>query len=464
MRLRLVLLVLATTSLVLTAFLLPLALLIRTFASDSAVDGAVAEAQSLTPVVSTVSGGTLALAVGQLNAASPDRPVTVFLPDGGTVGAAAQVSNGVRLARLGRSITARVPGGLEVLVSVQGLAGGAPSATADVGGTAVIRVFVPDTVLRHGVVRAWLLLIVVGAGLLLLSALVADNLARSLVRPLAELAHASDRLSDGNLTARTEPAGPPEVRRVGTALNGLAERIGQLLTRERERGADLSHRLRTPLTALRIDAEGIGDPESRERIVEDIDGVERAVNQIIRELRRPTQEAGPASVSASCDASAVVRERAAFWSALAEEQRRPMALRAASGPLRVRVGPEDLAAAVDVLLDNVFAHTPDGTAFALELAPRRTGGATLSVDDAGPGMPGPAALRRGASGEGSTGLGLDIARRAAACSGGELVLATGPLGGTRVTLELGPAPQPARRSRRRPRRERAATSAGPTDR
>lgn len=452
MRLRLVLLVLATTSLVLTAFLLPLALLIRTFAADRAVDGAVAQAQSLTSVVATVGGNTLALAVDQLNAASPDRPVTVFLPDGGTLGAPAPVSAGVRLARSGRSITDEVPGGLEVLVSVQGLPGGA-SPAAGLGGTAVIRVFVPDSVLRHGVVRAWLLLVAVGVGLLLLSALVADRLARSLVRPLADLARASDRLSAGDLTARSEPAGPREVHRVGTALNGLAERIGQLLAREREYSADLSHRLRTPLTALRIDAEALGDRESRERITEGVDAVERAVNGIIGEIRRPVRE----GVWASCDASSIVRERAAFWSALAEEQQRPMTVRAQAGPLPVRVGSEDLAAAVDVLLDNVFAHTPDGTAFALELAARPAGGATLSVDDAGPGLPGLSAVRRGASAEGSTGLGLDIARRAAAGSGGELLLATGPLGGARVTLELGPPLQPAYRAGRR--RHRAVSRA-----
>jgi len=451
MRLRLVLLVLATTSLVLTAFLIPLALLIRTFAADRAVDSAVAQAQSLTSVVATVGGSTLALAVDQLNAATPDRPVTVFLPDGSTVGASAPVSDGVRLARSGRSITDEVPGGLEVLVSVQGLPGSASTTAGSLGGTAVIRVFVPEALLRHGVVRAWLLLIAVGVGLLLLSVLVADRLARSLVRPLADLARASDRLSAGDLTARTEPAGPREVYRVGTALNGLAERIGQLLTREREYSADLSHRLRTPLTALRIDADGIDDKESRERITEGVDAVERAVNGIIGELRRPARE----GVWVSCDASEVVRERAAFWSALAEEQQRSMTVRAEAGPLLVRVGSEDLAAAVDVLLDNVFAHTPDGAAFALELVARPGGGATLSVDDAGPGLPGQSAVRRGASGEGSTGLGLDIARRAAAFSGGELVVETGPLGGARVTLELGPPLQPTYRSGRR--RHRAAS-------
>jgi signal transduction histidine kinase len=448
MRLRLVLLVLATTSLVLTAFLLPLALLIRTFAADRAVDGAVAQAQSLTPVVATVSGDTLALAVDQLNTASPDRPVTVFLPDGTTVGARAQASDGVRLARSGRSITDQVPGGLEVLVSVQGLPAGATASGGGLGGTAVIRVFLPDSILRHGVVRAWLLLAAVGLGLLALSALVADRLARSLVRPLGDLARASDRLADGDLTARAEPAGPREVERVGTALNGLAVRMGELLAREREYSADLSHRLRTPLTALRIDAEGIADTESRERIGEGVDAVEGVVNEIIRELRRPVRE----GVWVTCDATTVVDERARFWSALAEEQQRPMTVRSAPGPLPVRVGPDDLAAAVDVLLDNVFAHTPDGTAFALELVALPAGGARLSVDDAGPGLSGRSAVHRGASSEGSTGLGLDIARRTADFSGGGLTVGSGTLGGARVTLELGPPIQPKyQRGRRRHR-------------
>ncbi len=59
-------------------------------------------------------------------------------------------------------------------------------------GTAVIRTFVPARALRHGVTRAWLLLGGLGLGLLALSVAVADQLARSLVRPIAALARASD--------------------------------------------------------------------------------------------------------------------------------------------------------------------------------------------------------------------------------------------------------------------------------
>jgi signal transduction histidine kinase len=62
------------------------------------------------------------------------------------------------------------------------------------------------------------------------------------------------------------------------------------------------------------------------------------------------------------------------------------------------------------------------------------------------------------SGEGSTGLGLDIARRTAACSGGELTVSSGTLGGARVTLELGPPLEP--KYRRGRRRHRAASRPG----
>ena len=97
----------------------------------------------------------------------------------------------------------------------------------------------------------------------MLSVAVADQLARSLVRPLRAVAGASDRLATGDLSVRAELTGPPEVRRAGAGLNRLAVRIGELLAHERETVADLSHRLRTPLTALRIDAESLRSDAER---------------------------------------------------------------------------------------------------------------------------------------------------------------------------------------------------------
>jgi len=438
MRLRVSLLVVATSSLVLVSFLVPLALVLRTLAADRAVSAATAEAQSMAPLVTTLAIGNLRLTVDQVNAET-STPVTVFLPSGAELGQPAPVSPAVRLARNGRSFSAEAPGGEQVLVAVEGLA----------GGSAVIRTFVPDSVLRHGVTRAWLLLGGVGLLLLVLSVLVADQLARSLVRPLTALARASDRLAAGDLSARAAVAGPPEVRRAGAGLNRLAVRIGELLAHERETVADLSHRLRTPLTALRIDAESLRDGAEMERLIADVASVERTVSEIIREARRPGKGGGGAQVL--CDAARVITERAAFWRPLAEDQDRRMVVEVAAGPVPVLVAADDLAACADILLGNVFAHTPEGAAFAVRLSRRAAGGAWLVVADDGPGFGEADPTRRGHSSGGSTGLGLDIARRIAEASGGTLIIGRSASGGGSVTLGLGsPAgpPEEARRHRR----------------
>ncbi len=342
------------------------------------------------------------------------------------------------------------PAGAEVLAAVQGLPGG-PAVQGSPPGTAVIRIFVPNAVLRQGVARAWLLLVGLGLGLLAVSVVVADQLARSLVRPIVNLAQASDLLATGDLTARATVAGPPEVRRAGSGLNRLAARIGDLLAHERETVADLSHRLRTPLTALRIDAESLRNVEEMTQLTADVDAVERTVNEIIRAARRP---AG-GGAGALCDASMVINERAAFWQPLAEDQERPMMVEVAAGPVLVSVSSEDLAACTDVLLENVFSHTAEGAAFTVRLSRRAGGGAWLVVADDGPGFPDADPTERGRSSGGSTGLGLDIARRIAEASGGSVTIGRSTSGGGAVTVGLGPPARPPdgrrhRRTRLRP--------------
>jgi signal transduction histidine kinase len=114
----------------------------------------------------------------------------------------------------------------------------------------------------------------------------------------------------------------------------------------------------------------------------------------------------------------------------------------------VRVGADDLAACIDALVGNVFAHTPEGCAMELRLGQRPRAGAVLVVADEGPGLPGPVALRRGHSGSGSTGLGLDIVRHIAHRSGGGVSFGRSPAGGAMITVELGPAvPAPVRGGR-----------------
>lgn len=426
MRRRFALLVAATMALVLVAFLVPLALLLRTVARDRAIVAATSDIQGIVAAVGAADIDTLRLGVEQV-AATSGRPVTIFLPDGTTLGTPVERTRAVELAARGRSFTAEHPDGYEILVAVQGR----PE------GTVVVRTLAPHAELSRGVGRAWLVLAALGLALVLLGLLVADRLARNLVRPIAELSAVSHRLARAELTARAEPAGPPELREVANALNHLAGRIQELLREEREHVADLSHRLRTPLTALRLEAESLTDPAEAARVTAGVDAVERAVTGLIQQARRRSDEPPPEG----CDASQVVRDRVAFWAVLAEDTGRGLTVDVPAAPLPVRLSGDDLAAALDALLNNVFAHTPDGTPFAVSLVARPGGGARLTVADEGPGLAADQ-VRRGASQGGSTGLGLDIARRAAQASGGDLHLSSGPAGGTRVTLDLGGLTQP----------------------
>jgi signal transduction histidine kinase len=415
-RRRVFVLVAATTSLVLVAFLVPLALLLRTVAADRAVQGATLQAQALTALVATADPADLALAVQQVDATS-DADITVFLPDGTRLGAEAARTPLVELAALGSSASSRIEGGREIVFAVRDSAGAG----------AVIRTFVPDAALTAGVRRAWLLLVALGVGLLAISLLVAARLARTLVRSTVELAAVSHRLAHGDLEARAGTTGPDELGVVASALNGLAARIADLLRDERETIADLAHRVRTPLMALRLDVEALPDPTAAERIGHGVDAVQRAVTQAIEHARRRS------GATTGCDAAAAVRERAAFWAVLAEDTDRELTVDVVDGPVPVPIGRADLDAAIDALLGNVFAHTPDGTAFSITL----TADATFTVTDAGPGLPsGSDPLKRGESGAGSTGLGLDIARRAAEQAGGGFALRHSPTGGVEVELRL----------------------------
>lgn len=419
MRQRLALLVAATTSLMLIAFLVPLALLVRTVAEDRATVRATADVQGIVSVVGTADVDTVRLTVDQLTAESR-RPVTVFMPDGTLLGAAAPRTPAVSLAMRGRSLTADLDGGREIVVAVLGR----PE------GTAVIRTVVPRSEITAGVTRAWLLLSALGLVLIALGLVVADLLARSLVRPISELSNVSHRLANAELTARASPAGPPELRAVAGALNHLAGRIQELLREERERVADFSHRLRTPLTALRLEADSLRNPDEAARVTAGVDALQRAVTGLIRRARWRSEPAA----AARSDAAVVVADRVQFWSVLAEDTGRAVDVDIPAGPLPVGVPADDLAAAVDALLGNVFAHTPDGTAFSVRLAASR-GEVILTIADAGPGLT-ESLMRRGASGGGSTGLGLDIARRAAQASGGGLELSTGDSGGAVIRLRL----------------------------
>lgn len=422
MRLRQAALLIAAMTLVLAAVLLPLARLVQVLAADRALSAAVDKARNLEFLVTSVGPDDLAAAVDQANAELPSYPATVYLPDGTVLGVDAVRTPAVELAARGSSLTAEGDGGWEVVGPVAGSA---------YAGIVVVRVFVGEDELARGVARTWTVLGVLGAGALLLAVLAGDWLTRAAVRPIRELAALSHQLASGRLAARSRVHGPPEVQAVAEGLNHLAGRIEDLLRQERESVADISHQLRTPLTALRLEVESTPGTAA---IADHVATLEAAVTRVIEQARRSGESAAPAA----CDAALVVAERAEFWAALAEDQGRPVTTEIAAGPVLAGVAEAELRTCVDVLLGNVFAHTNDGVAYAVTL----TSEGRLTVEDAGPGFD-PSGVRRGQSGGGSTGLGLDIARRTARSSGGDLTVGRSHLGGARVVVDLGPPRQPA---------------------
>ena len=418
MRRRLIVLAAAITSMVALAFLVPLALLVRTVAAERALASARQVATALAPAVAVGDDRALTVAL-QTVTATTTAPISIFLDDGEVLGEPHDDEASIARARQGTALTEEEPDGLALYT---------PLLDAD-GGTAVVRVLIPTEERYAGVGASWAVLTAVGVALTLGAIAIADRIGRSVVRPSREIAAAARALSDGERSARAPVQGPPELADIATAMNGLADRIETMLRAEREASADLSHRLRTPMTALRLDVESLPDGPDARRLASDLDELERAVDRLIRDARQPVGGAG------GSDLAARARTRARFWSALADEEGRRCEVSIPEAEVAVPVPDEDLDAMLDALIGNVLAHTAPGTAFRVAVS-LDDGRARLVVEDEGPGWPEGDVLVRGESGRGSTGLGLDIVRRTAELHGGTVLLDARPGGGARIQVQL----------------------------
>src|ERR671910_737840 len=250
MRRRLLLVVVATTSLVVVAFAVPLGALIRSVAHDRALAAAERDVAALAPVLAvTVEPDEATLAL-QSTSTGADGRLAVWLPDGTRVGDATEDDGqALALARdQGLAFSQNRDGARELYTPVA-------TGNQDVS---VVRARVPDRLLNDGVTTAWAALAAVAVALVAAAVVIADRLARSVTRDASGLSATARALASGSSDARAVPGPTPELADAARALNRLADRIDELRAAERERVADLSHRLRTPLTGLRLDAETSG--------------------------------------------------------------------------------------------------------------------------------------------------------------------------------------------------------------
>jgi two-component system, OmpR family, sensor kinase len=217
------------------------------------------------------------------------------------------------------------------------------------------------------------------------------------LRPIETMAAQADRITAGDLTDRVSPHDPAtEVGRLGAALNGMLTRI-EAAIHDREASqeltrrffADASHELRTPLASLRANAELYQQgalalrpqvDEAMRRIALEAQRMSRLVDDMLRLARldqHPDQQHDLVDLTGlvhGCAERAQIADPQRTWRA-----------QVASG--LVATGDEELLRrAVDNLLANVCAHTPDGTVATITAA-ERDGNVTLEVSDDGPGVP-----------------------------------------------------------------------------
>lgn len=239
---------------------------------------------------------------------------------------------------------------------------------------------------------------------------------------------------------------PIEVRPLVTAINHAFDRVRVTLAQQRAFLADAAHELRTPVTALSLQLDNLRQaqrPEQSAAAMADLErGIRRATQvstQLLRLARSEAGEDAPAPLPSHL--TEAVQECLARMVTVADASGIDLGLEQAER-CQVRMGTAELAAVLDVVVDNALRYTPEGgqVDVAVTVNDNR---AAVTVTDTGPGIH--EALRdrvfdrffRGdpAATEGS-GLGLAIARNLMERSGGVIRLTDNPAGtGLRVVLE-----------------------------
>lgn len=246
--------------------------------------------------------------------------------------------------------------------------------------------------------------------------------ARRLAEPLSDVADRAARLGAGDFRVAPHRHGIPELDRVSDVLDTSAGALADLLQRERDLVGDVSHQLRSRLTALQLRLDELAahpDPSARREALAALEQSEK-LTEVLDELLEAARAARAAG--------AEVQDLRSGLSSVADEWR--PALRAAGRPLKLRipdgllarVTPARLREAVGALVDNAIQHG-DG---AVTIAARATDHSiVIEVADSGHGVPEelvPHVFDRGVSVGSSTGLGLALARALVEADGGRLEL------------------------------------------
>ncbi|MEV7348189.1 sensor histidine kinase [Micromonospora chalcea] len=239
-------------------------------------------------------------------------------------------------------------------------------------------------------VSAWWLLLA-GIGLLAVLACVstAFGLAGWVLRPVTELDAVTHEIAEGRRTARVRPRlGPPELRRLATSFNDMADAVSDVMDRQRAFVAHASHQLRNPLTALRLRVEELGpslsdaDGRAEHRLaLEETDRLATVLDALLTLARAEREENQRVTV----DAAATAASRVSAWLPLARHCDVALRLDADGEPVYARTVPTAIDQALDALIDNAVKFSGAGGEVTVTVRAAE-GGTTLTVRDTGPGM------------------------------------------------------------------------------
>ena len=261
--------------------------------------------------------------------------------------------------------------------------------------------------------------------------LVVGDLVRKLFRPIASLAAEIDRRGEQLLHPIDEQHLPAEVRPFVVAINRLLTRVAQAMDGQRRFVADAAHELRSPMTALSLQAERLAacslQVSARERLLPLCQGIERSRQLIDQLLSLAAAQAAVPRPQARIGVHAVYRRVLEDLLPLAEQKHLDIGVED-SADVQLLINPMDLFTLIKNLVDNAIRYTPAGGTIDLCLAQTDTC-VCLQVKDSGPGISVEEHdrvfdpfYRTLGSGETGSGLGLSIVRAIAERVGAKVAL------------------------------------------
>jgi signal transduction histidine kinase len=287
-------------------------------------------------------------------------------------------------------------------------------------------------------------------GAVVLALAMVQFLARGMTSPLREMASAAQAMAKGDYSRRVTATSKDEVGELAAAFNRMAADLAEVDRMRRDLVANVSHELRTPISALQAVLENLvdevesPDPVVLMRLLGQVERLGGLVNQLL-DLSR--LESGAIPLRSRTFSVADLLKTAADESRLQARGPNGVVVEVSVEPadLEVYGDPERVHQVVANLLDNAIAHSPPGGGVRLE-ASRDGGVARIEVRDEGPGIPSDEAARvferfyrsdtARSSPEGSSGLGLAIARWIVDLHGGDIRVDTTYSNGCNMVVEL----------------------------